>query len=63
LSKHLFPGFYLDQLVDQPGDSLVQALLLLKVIVKEFPHMNSGDDECIFMVSARAASENGWSLS
>jgi hypothetical protein len=43
-TKHLFVGFYFDELPDQSCNSGVEALLLLKVIVKEFAHMNSRDE-------------------
>jgi hypothetical protein len=43
-SKHLFVCFYFDELPDQSRNSGVEALLLIKVIVKEFAHMNSRDE-------------------
>jgi hypothetical protein len=37
-------GFYLNEFLPQPRDPGVEALLLLKVIIKEFAHMNSRDE-------------------
>jgi hypothetical protein len=37
-------GFYLNEFLPQPHDPRVEAFLLLKVIIKEFAHMNSRDE-------------------
>jgi len=42
--KHLFVGFYFDEFVDQSRDSSVKAGLLIKVMLKEFAHMNGRDE-------------------
>jgi hypothetical protein len=43
-TKHLFVCFYFDELPDQLGDSRVEALLLLKLIIKEISGVNSGEE-------------------
>ena len=43
-SKHLFRGFYFDELSGQSRNSGVEAFLLRKVVLKEFTHMNSRDE-------------------
>ena len=43
-SKHLFRGFYLDELSGQSRNSGVEAFLLRKVVLKEFTHMNCRDE-------------------
>src|SRR5262249_35765231 len=43
-SKHLFRGFYFDELSGQSRNSGVEAFLLRKVVLKEFTHMNCRDE-------------------
>jgi len=43
-SKHLFVSFNFDELPDQSRNSGVEALLLIKVIIKEISGVNSGDE-------------------
>ena len=42
--KHLFRGFYFDELSGQSRNSGVEAFLLRKVVLKEFTHMNCRDE-------------------
>jgi hypothetical protein len=43
-SKRLFVCFYFDELPDQSRNSGVEALLLIKVIIKEISSVNSGEE-------------------
>jgi len=43
-TKHLFVAFYLDEFPDQLGNSRVEALLLIEVIIKKISGVNSGEE-------------------